>query len=90
MNITRKFLLGALLLTLASTGFRWHLEAHWNYGVVLQEKIHVRSEPDKDRVILFELHEGAVVKIQKEKSHWYKITLPDGTTGWVPMDSIAT
>jgi len=90
MDVSRKFLLGALLLTLAATGFRWQLETHWDYGVVLQEKIQIRSEPDKDRVALFELHEGAVVKIEEEKSNWYKITLPNGETGWVPIDAIAT
>ena len=90
MDVTRKILLGALILTLASTGFRWHLEAHWDYGVILQEKIQVRSEAGEDRVVLFELHEGAVVKIQEEKSQWYKIILPDEETGWVPMAIIGT
>lgn len=90
MDVSRKFLLGALLLILATTGFRWQLESHWNYGVVLQEKIQILSEPNKDRIALFELHEGAVVKIEEEKNYWYKITLPNGETGWVPMDAIAT
>jgi len=88
MDVTRKILLGALIFLLASTGFRWHLETHRDYGVVLHEKIQVRSEAGKDRVVLFELHEGAVVKIREEKSQWYKITLPDGETGWVPIANI--
>ena len=90
MDVARKFLLGTLLLTLVTTGFRWQLETHDNYGVVLQKKIQIRSEANEDRVVLFELHEGAIVKIDAEKNQWYKVTLPNGETGWVPITAIAT
>ena len=90
MDVTRKILLGALILTLASTGFCWHHQAHWDYGVVLQEIIQVHSEVGADRVVLFELHEGAVVKIREEKSQSYRIALPDGETGWALIADIGT
>jgi len=53
------------------------------FGVILEEKVSVISEPDVGGTEVFILHEGTKVKINRLLNDWLEITIPDGKTGWL-------
>jgi tetratricopeptide (TPR) repeat protein len=58
------------------------------FGVILEEKASVISEPDINGTEVFILHEGTKVKINRLLNNWLEITIPDGKTGWVKETSL--
>ena len=80
---TRSLLLAFLVLTSISTGFRWHQETRHFTGVILTQETDVHSGWSADTPVLFQLHQGAVVSISREKGSWYEIELPDAEKGWL-------
>lgn len=56
-------------------------------GVILAEAVAVRSAPaDDDDLILFEVHEGTLIRIDQRTGAWAEVVLEDGKVGWVPLD----
>jgi SH3-like domain-containing protein len=54
-------------------------------GIVLADEVAVRSAPsDDDDLVLFEIHEGTRVRIDRRAGEWAEIVLDDGKVGWVP------
>ena len=53
------------------------------FGVILEEKVSVVSEPDISGTEVFILHEGTKVKINRTLNDWLEISIPDGKTGWL-------
>ena len=43
-----------------------------------------RSGPDAGRTVLFELHEGTKVLIERSEGAWILGRLPNGLGGWLP------
>jgi tetratricopeptide (TPR) repeat protein len=58
------------------------------FGVILEEKVSVVSEPDSDGTEVFILHEGTKVKINRNLDKWMEISIPDGKIGWLQQTSI--
>ena len=58
------------------------------FGVILEEKVSVISEPDIGGTEVFILHEGTKVKINRMLNDWLEITIPDGKTGWLKETSL--
>ena len=56
----------------------------------MTKKVSVRSSHDLANKTLFELHEGALVKVINKHKNWYEIRLNENQKGWVPMDSLGT
>lgn len=57
-------------------------------GVIVAEKIDVRSGPKEDYLLQFSLHEGTKVKIVKRAQGWYEIDLSKDLKGWIPEASV--
>ncbi len=53
------------------------------FGVILEEKVSVVSEPGLSGTEVFILHEGTKVKINRILDDWFEISIPDGKTGWL-------
>ena len=85
----RNILLAFLILALVSTGFRWHQETRQSIGVILPLQIDVHSGWNTTTVVLFQLHQGALVSISQEKENWYEIELPGAKKGWTLKSNIA-
>ncbi len=47
----------------------------------------VRREPHPRADIVATLRRGDVVRIGTEEREWYRVSLPDGTEGWVEQDA---
>lgn len=58
------------------------------YAIILQPKIAVVSEPSLGSSEQFVLHEGTKVRIIRTLDDYAEITLADGKTGWLKLDSI--
>jgi tetratricopeptide (TPR) repeat protein len=59
------------------------------YAVILDRSVNVLSEPLQDASVLFILHEGSKVRINKQiEDEWANISYFDDKIGWVNMKSI--
>jgi len=58
------------------------------FGIILEEKVSVVSEPDLDGTEVFILHEGTKVRINRELGDWIEVTIPDGKTGWMKSSDL--
>ncbi len=79
------------IIFLVSAGLfaiRLNEKAKTKEGVVLVEKVDVKSSPAEDATEVFALHEGTKVKINDVSGEYFKILLSDGNVGWLPKDSI--
>ena len=88
-RFTRNTFLVLLLLASVSTGLRWHHETRQSIGVTLPQQADIHSSWNDTTVVLFQLHQGALVAISQEKEDWYEIELPDTKKGWTLKSNIA-
>lgn len=78
----------ALLIIFFSTGIKYSLQSSQKLGVIITKKIEVKSDTGFQNITLFELNEGAIIKINEENGTWVNISLDTDKTGWVPIKSI--
>ena len=57
-------------------------------GVVVEQKVDVRSGPGEENTVLFSVHEGIVLRIRAEAGPWLQISLPNGWNGWLKADAV--
>jgi len=80
------FALFAVLLALTSglLGFRaYNTYVNHNTAIVFEPTVTVVSEPNEKSTQLFVIHEGVKVSILEEVNGWYRISLEDGSIGWI-------
>ena len=58
------------------------------FGVILEEKVSVVSEPGLSGTEVFILHEGTKVKINRVLDDWFEVSIPDGKTGWLKASEL--
>ena len=87
-------LIGCLMLGLLSIIFAGSLS--WKIyerdyrkrGVVIEQKVDIRSGPGPENVTVFTIHEGIRVRVQGSSNGWYQISLPNGWNGWLRQGDI--
>jgi tetratricopeptide (TPR) repeat protein len=52
-------------------------------GVIFTQSVDVKSSPDDSSTTLYIIHMGLKVEILDDLNDWYKVSLPDGKTGWL-------
>jgi len=57
-------------------------------AIVLAAEVDVRYGPQETDAAAFNLHEGTEVRVVRKRNGWIQIALPDGTSGWLPVDSL--
>jgi tetratricopeptide (TPR) repeat protein len=55
-------------------------------GVVIEQKVDVRSGPGTENITVFTIHEGIKVRVYGSSDGWYQISLPNGWNGWLPQN----
>jgi len=78
----------ALLFIFITTGIKYYLQSSQKLGVIIDQKIEAKSDTGVQNITLFELNEGAIIKVNEEDGTWVNISLDTGTNGWVPINSI--
>ena len=89
-RLIRNLFFYILLFGIVSVIVKLNLENGSKTGVVIVNKVSVKSGLDSSNTTLFELHEGALVKITEERKNWFEIRLNEKQKGWVPMDTLGT
>ena len=79
----------ALLFIFITTGMKYHLQSSQKLGVIIDKKIEAKSDTGVQNITLFELNEGAIIKVNEKEGTWVNMSLDTGTNGWVPINSIA-
>jgi tetratricopeptide (TPR) repeat protein len=59
-----------------------------NYAIIFSPTLTVRSAPDNTGTKLFVIHEGAKVQVLDSLSEWKKISIPNGSEGWVKAQAL--
>ena len=59
-----------------------------NEAILLIPKSEARTGPGEGYSTVFEIHEGAKIRIQREKLDWVEIKLPNKVIGWVMKKDI--
>ncbi len=58
-------------------------------AVVMVEEVPVRSAPSDDAaLIVFAIHEGTKVRIDRRAEEWLEVVLEDGKVGWVRAEMV--
>jgi len=59
-----------------------------HFAILMESEISIRDEPNLHSTIKVDLNEGIKVKILDSLQGWYKISLTNGTQGWVEKTNI--
>ncbi len=82
-------LASAVLVVLSASGLtitvRMNLEP---FGIVMQDRVDVRSGPAEDNTVLFTVHEGTRLQLRGRREGWYQVSLPNALSGWIPASSV--
>lgn len=90
----RGFLVGVIALVLCALPFslaisRKSFDQHSKEAVVLAREAQLHFAPDTDSQVVLNIHEGLKVDLQDRISDWYKVRLPNGEVGWLPVEVVA-
>jgi len=80
----------SLLLSLAtgvSAALKYREIFYGRAGVILAGEVPVRAGFTQQDTVLYVLHEGTDFSILGEEKGYWKISLPDGKKGWIPVNS---
>jgi len=84
----RGIILSILFVVIFFTLHSIQTENSINAGIIYDNKVEVRSEPNSFSTRLFEVHAGLKVSIGQISDNWITIELLDGKTGWIENDQI--
>jgi len=76
-------LLAFWLLAGISFGLKWHRIGNDDRAVILKAEVNVLAGPDIRDTVLFKLHEGTIVHLERSEEGWSLIRLSDGKRGWL-------
>jgi len=81
--------IGALFAVFACS-LAWRIYQHdfQKKGIVVAQKIDVRSGPGNENIAVFTLHEGTKVRVHESSRGWYQISLPNGWSGWLQQSAL--
>ena len=88
LTLAASLVLAALLLAGPLLAIRVYREHAVVRGVVMAATVTARSAPQADGTDLFVVHEGTSVRLWETVEGWQRITLPNGLTGFVPLETI--
>lgn len=77
------FLAALTLVLFVSVGAHYVQQRYQRYGVVIPERISVRSGLTEKSTELFVLHAGTRVRIESQRPEGFRIRFSDGKIGWV-------
>ncbi len=71
-----------------SLGWKIYERDYRKSGVVIEQKVDVRSGPGPENITVFTVHEGIKVRVHESANGWYQISLPNGWNGWLQQNYI--
>ena len=71
------------LISGVSFGLKWFQITNDNRAVIIYEEVDVLAGPDIKDTILFKLHAGTIVDLERTEDKWSLVGLPQKKRGWV-------
>ncbi|MDE2998058.1 MAG: tetratricopeptide repeat protein [Gemmatimonadota bacterium] len=68
--------------------YRIYSENTVSEAIVIAHEARGRSGPGDDYLLVFTIHEGTKVTIERVDERWYLVRLPNGIGGWLPGNSL--
>ncbi len=84
-------ILGCCTMTVATglfLGARIYRHGHLSEAIVTVGEGIARSAPDQGQTVVFLVHEGTKVKVDRQERNWLLIRLPNGLGGWLPASAV--
>lgn len=78
----------AWLLTGLTLGLKVYGGVRDGRAIVIADEASVLAGPDRKETVLFKLHAGAGVQLERSEAGWCLIRLPDQRRGWVKRDAV--
>jgi len=74
----------AIIISLGgcALALKWVAWASDNRAVVLSEEVLVQAGPDSRDTVLFKLHAGTLVRVERTENDWTLLQLSEGKRGW--------
>lgn len=76
------------LISGASFGLKYYQQKTDDRAVILNEEVNVLAGPHVQDTVLFKLHEGAIVHMERSENGWSLVRLPDKKRGWVKLEAV--
>ena len=77
------------IVSIATASHNFYLERNFRSGVILSDKVSVRSGLSDDSTELFVLHAGTKIKIGRETQTHYRIYFSEDKIGWLKKSEAA-
>jgi len=77
------FLAIVISVGVCAVALKWYTWAYDNRAVVLSEEIMVQAGPDSRDTLLFKLHAGTLVHVERTENDWTLLQLSKDKRGWV-------
>jgi tetratricopeptide (TPR) repeat protein len=69
-------------------GWKIYSQLYRQEGIVIEQKIEVRSAPGAESIAVFTVHEGTKMRINARSNGWYQVSLPNGWNGWLEQSAV--
>ena len=80
---------GVLLLMFGcALGWRIYEANSLQHGIIVEQRVDIRSGPGAQNVTVFTVHEGTKVRIRGDAPGWYHVSLANGWVGWLEKSSV--
>lgn len=72
----------------ASVGVKWYGFKFDDRAVVVAKQVDVLAGPSERDTLLFRLHEGTMVRYERDEEQWTLVRLSDNRRGWVKAECV--
>jgi tetratricopeptide (TPR) repeat protein len=76
------------ILSACSLSLKMYESSRRKEGIVIKQKVDIRSGPGPENIVVFPIHEGIKVRVFGSSNGWYQIGLPNGWRGWLPHTTL--
>jgi uncharacterized protein YgiM (DUF1202 family) len=76
------------LLAAGSLSWKIYVSENRKEGVVIEQKVDIRSGPGTGNIAVCTIHEGIKVRVLGSNNGWHQISLPNGWSGWLPQSTL--
>src|SRR5262249_30677577 len=76
------------LVVIGLLGWRVYEANHVKQGIIVEQKVDIRSGPGEQNVTVFTVHEGTKVRIRGYAPGWYQVSLANGWVGWLEGNTV--
>ncbi|HNQ42846.1 MAG TPA: SH3 domain-containing protein [Candidatus Cloacimonadota bacterium] len=81
-------LLFLLICSIILLGVKNYRQTHNRKAVLIETIAELKTDPDATSPRKAVIHEGLILSIDELHADWLRVSLPDGTKGWLPQSAV--